>query len=201
MRRAKQKAETRKRILEATEEIFREKGFEDATLREVAERAGITAGNIYIHFTDKVALFVEVVKAGIDGEVAEALQTYPLDAPILDQLLHVPRRFLGFYAQNPPLARQFLRESLFLTGPEKELIDLNSAGYLQFVTAQIEASKGRGEVQPDADSALLASACFRLYLTVVMDFVTSADPDPDASITELRKFYAMLLGVPVEMPT
>ena len=52
--------ETRKAILEAAREVFVDDGFEQASMRKVAQRAGITHGTIYLHFRDKEDLFYQV---------------------------------------------------------------------------------------------------------------------------------------------
>lgn len=44
---------TRARILEAALALFREQGFEDTTMRQVAERAGVSVGSAYYYFESK----------------------------------------------------------------------------------------------------------------------------------------------------
>jgi AcrR family transcriptional regulator len=45
--------ETRARILEAALDLFRERGYEAATMRAIAERAGVSLGNAYYYFRSK----------------------------------------------------------------------------------------------------------------------------------------------------
>lgn len=45
--------ETRARILEAALELFNERGFDDATMREIAARAGVATGAAYYYFASK----------------------------------------------------------------------------------------------------------------------------------------------------
>lgn len=52
----KKSEETRVRILEAALGIFRERGFERATMREIAEAAGVATGAAYYYFDSKDAL-------------------------------------------------------------------------------------------------------------------------------------------------
>jgi len=47
---------TRARILEAALRVFRERGFHDATMREVASAAGVAVGAAYYYFDSKTAL-------------------------------------------------------------------------------------------------------------------------------------------------
>lgn len=56
-RRATPKSEeTRRRILEAALEIFRERGFEGATMRDIAARAEVATGAAYYYFDSKEAI-------------------------------------------------------------------------------------------------------------------------------------------------
>lgn len=59
--------ETYEKILPAAKEEFLEKGFEQASMREIASRAGISAAGIYRHFKDKEELFARVVQPAIDA--------------------------------------------------------------------------------------------------------------------------------------
>ncbi len=54
-------AEKRNRILEAAYETFGTLGFQRATLKDIAERASLSAGTIYTYFTDKRDLFKQAV--------------------------------------------------------------------------------------------------------------------------------------------
>ena len=52
---------TRQAILQAAYELFLEKGYAAASMRQIAERAGLALGGIYNHFTNKDAIFSELV--------------------------------------------------------------------------------------------------------------------------------------------
>lgn len=53
-------AHTRSLLLDAAEEVFAEKGFNTATLDDIAQAAGYTKGAIYKHFAGKEELFLAV---------------------------------------------------------------------------------------------------------------------------------------------
>src|SRR5215207_5655480 len=52
---------TRERILRAAEEVFGDRGFERASVAEIAGRAGVALGTFYIYFPDKKSAFIELV--------------------------------------------------------------------------------------------------------------------------------------------
>jgi AcrR family transcriptional regulator len=69
--RRRRKAERPKEILEAAFEEFARNGYAASTLDQVAERAGVTKGTIYVYFDSKEHLFISMVreftKAALDA--------------------------------------------------------------------------------------------------------------------------------------
>jgi len=63
--RAERAADRRQAIIEAAFETFIEEGYAATRLDDVAKRAGVAKGTIYLHFKDKQALFEELVRSAI----------------------------------------------------------------------------------------------------------------------------------------
>src|ERR1700732_2535094 len=63
--RAARAAERREAIIEAALDEFIARGFAATRLDDVAKRAGVAKGTIYLHFKDKEALFEEMIRAAI----------------------------------------------------------------------------------------------------------------------------------------
>jgi AcrR family transcriptional regulator len=63
--RAARAAERREAIIEAALEEFVARGFAATRLDDVAQRAGVAKGTIYLHFEDKEALFQELVRTAL----------------------------------------------------------------------------------------------------------------------------------------
>jgi AcrR family transcriptional regulator len=53
---------TRRKLLEATRELVREKGYSHTTMQDVAERAGMTSGAIYGNFKNRDELFLALAE-------------------------------------------------------------------------------------------------------------------------------------------
>lgn len=73
---AKKSEETRARILEAALAIFRDRGFEQATMREIASRAEVATGAAYYYFDSKDAIvmaFYERSQAAMHPAIEAAL--------------------------------------------------------------------------------------------------------------------------------
>jgi len=63
--RAARAAERRQAIIEAALDEFVARGFAATRLDDVAKRAGVAKGTIYLHFKDKEALFQELIRAAL----------------------------------------------------------------------------------------------------------------------------------------
>lgn len=63
------KETTRRRILDAAGQAFRERGVAETGVDEVMRRAGLTHGGFYAHFRDKTELIAEACTAAFDGAV------------------------------------------------------------------------------------------------------------------------------------
>lgn len=71
--RALAKLRTREKILAAAKALFTERGYEGATIRDIASGAGMSTGAVFASFTDKSDLFAEIVRAEHDA-LHEALR-------------------------------------------------------------------------------------------------------------------------------
>ncbi|NVO13650.1 MAG: TetR/AcrR family transcriptional regulator [Rhodoplanes sp.] len=90
--RAEKTAARRDAILRAALDEFSERGFASARLDDVARRAGIAKGTIYLYFRDKEALFQDLIIAMLGPLIAEmkALPTHDVPARVaLERLLGV----------------------------------------------------------------------------------------------------------------
>src|SRR5579863_5246167 len=63
--RAERAADRRLAIIEAAFETFIDQGYAATRLDDVAKRAGVAKGTIYLHFKDKQALFEELVRTAL----------------------------------------------------------------------------------------------------------------------------------------
>src|SRR3954468_1462255 len=66
---AAHKLSTRRRIVEAASQAFRERGVAETGVDEVMRRAGLTHGGFYAHFRDKTELVAEACGSAFDEAV------------------------------------------------------------------------------------------------------------------------------------
>ncbi|WP_245430910.1 TetR/AcrR family transcriptional regulator [Rhodoplanes roseus] len=83
-------------ILRAALDEFSERGFASARLDDVAKRAGVAKGTIYLYFEDKETLFEELIRATLGPLIAE-LKTLPTHDVTARAALE---RLLGAFAKE-----------------------------------------------------------------------------------------------------
>ena len=106
--------ETKQKILDAALGMFRQRGFEESTMRDIAKQAGVATGLAYYYFPKKEDLVMEFyvqVNAGMRPLVATALNSSNRLEKKLRALIQVKfdyfepdRKFLGAlssYSANP----------------------------------------------------------------------------------------------------
>ena len=95
------RAERRRQLLEVSRGVFAARGFEAATLEEIAEQAGVTRPIVYGHFGDKQRLFEAVVDAEIarvTTAVGDALAEPGEPRELLERGL---RAFFAYVQEHP----------------------------------------------------------------------------------------------------
>jgi AcrR family transcriptional regulator len=128
-----QRGGTRLRIRSVALELFSEQGYERTSLREIAERLGVTKAALYYHFRSKediVASLFDDLIAEIDELVgwAERQPSTPeLRAEILDRYLAIMRstgrELMRFHQENQPAIRD-LKPSTVMRERFRTLADL-----------------------------------------------------------------------------
>lgn len=91
----KQQSEARRdAILSAAFDEFSARGFAATRLDDIAKRAGVAKGTIYLHFADKETLFQEIVRTVMGPVVASVETLPPADLPIRVVLEHLIDTFI-----------------------------------------------------------------------------------------------------------
>jgi AcrR family transcriptional regulator len=92
--RAMRAAGRRQAIVDAALDEFITRGFAATRLDDVAKRAGVAKGTIYLHFKDKEALFEELIRTAIVPVVDRITTPPPLNGSVRDALEGFAKTFI-----------------------------------------------------------------------------------------------------------
>jgi len=192
--REKQKAATRRLILDTARTLFETDGFKDTTMRKVALRAEIGLGTIYKHFKNKAALLVAALHDDLTRLYAAADSRVPEHKPLRQQLLQIARPFYAYYTARPALTRAYLTNLFTLDEELLEPINAFDEAYAESITQLVERARGRGEIGPEQDNACVAMAYMANYFFVLANFfIRYNETDPEKLLSLLDALLAQTL--------
>ncbi len=99
-RRKRQLEETREKILHAARDLFIEQGFEEVTMRAIAQAIEYTPTAIYHHFESKQDLFAQLCRSDFDHLARHFLKAALIPDPI-DRIRAIGEAYLDFAIQYP----------------------------------------------------------------------------------------------------
>ncbi len=155
--RAQSKLKTRRRVLDAARELFMERGYEAATIRDIASAAGLSTGAVFASFVDKTDLFNVVMAEDFQRQVEALRQAAKPDAKVEDAVMAVLEAGYRFHGAQLPLLQAAISLS-WSHGLGGEFGDRPSFGLA--LDALVEAlSRGveSGELKADAEALRLAA--------------------------------------------
>jgi AcrR family transcriptional regulator len=150
--RADKSAFRREAILAAALEEFSTRGFAAARLEDVAARAGVGKGTIYLHFRDKEALFQELVTTLLVPFIANLEAVPPAGLPIRAVL----ERFIDLFLREIYCTeRRKLIRLVMTEGPRfPQLAEFHYNNVVKraiaAMRALLEGAHRRGELRNDA---------------------------------------------------
>ena len=195
--RERAKAERRRRLRDAALAVFAEKGFEAATTREIAERAGVGAATLFRYAQEKRDLLLMIVNDDLAAINDESFATLDPDAALLDALLHLFTARYTYWAANPALAREAIHVTV-LARAERDTFETQRYRHrrnhlLVTLVDLIARDQARGRVRADYDPAFLAEYFLDIYIAQRRRWLADATPVASAGIAELRHMLTLAL--------
>ncbi|MFO1055458.1 MAG: HVA1 family protein [Dongiaceae bacterium] len=156
-RRKRDKEATKQALLAAAMQVFAAHGYDAATTREIAARAGSNEQLIQRYFGGKAGLLLAVLERYGSAE-RQACTPPPAQGGVADEIAG----FLAFHLRHGWACRDFLRVALgrAMVDPEvaAELGQLVTASRVPCLRQRLEALRDRGAVAAGADLEAVATA-------------------------------------------
>src|ERR1700704_3904064 len=98
--RAERTAERRAAIIEAALDEFISRGFTATRIDDVARRAGVAKGTIYLHFKDKESMFEELIRTALGPLIGRLHAPPPTGGSVRDAVEGFARNFISEVANT-----------------------------------------------------------------------------------------------------
>lgn len=147
-------------IMAAAKEVFTEKGYHEALISDIADRAGVVEGSIYRFFANKRDLLVKVVELWFENILREDAEQFSAVSGTWNRIRFLIYHHLMSIRRDAALSRlMFLEIRPSADYRTSRLFELNRA-YTQRLTEVVKEGIDSGELRPDASPSLVRDMVF-----------------------------------------
>lgn len=170
--RASKREGTREKIRAAAWELFSTVGYEETTTQAIAKRAGVAAGTVFLHASDKADLLFLVMHDRLSDCVEERFATMPKEGATLDRLMHVFSGLFRMYAQTPSVAGAFVKSFPGASGPNAQRMTTMTFGFFHRLSLLLAEGQAKGELARDFEPIAAAQNVFALYFMALLTWIS-----------------------------
>lgn len=190
--RERNKAERRRRVVAAARAVFSERGYEDATTREIATRAGVAVGTVFVYARDKRDLLMTIVNDDLEAVTDESFaRVDDGERPLLEKLITLFEPRYRYWVRDPELSTFALHETAAArvrdVPSETERFYRRRHRMIGKIAELVAAEQRAGRLgTPDTPEAI-ALFLFGTYLAHARFWLSERDPDVADGIARLRR--------------
>lgn len=162
-RREKARIQTEEKIRKTAARLFRKQGFEQTTIRQIAETADLGLGTVYNYVDDKHGLLDLISKDDLERVTREAFETLPEKTPIADALLHVFTSLYAHHKRQPDLAFIIVKELTFSRDTKRKERENRFEKFNQRLAELIQQAQKRGELGSHFQAGEAATILFGVH--------------------------------------
>ncbi len=199
--------ERRRRVLEAAEALFHEKGLEATGMREIAQRAGVGTGTIFLYSPDKRGLLLLIHNEQLRLCHERAFATLDPASGPLDQIVHVFRAQYEYLARDTRLSLQAMQEASYFSRADRKIPELEASDYVRRKAASrkrlrelVSKQQERGNIRAEVDPVDVVEISMAIYVSEVREWLTSIEletdtiPDVARGVEQLRHRLGLALA-------
>jgi AcrR family transcriptional regulator len=163
-RRQAAKIRTRQKVLDAARALFAERGYDAATIRDIAKGAGMSTGAVFANFQDKAELFECVFAEEMAGLLQDIQTAAGHEGRVAERLAEGLTAGYHRSLEHLPLMQAMIARSWF----QPEAADERSRTFvkpiIEAVIAVLQAGISEGELRQDLDQLVLGRMIWDTFI-------------------------------------
>jgi len=189
--RERNKAERRRRVLEAARAVFKEFGYENATTREIATRAGVAVGTVFVYARDKRDLLMTIVNDDLEAVTETSFANLDGDQPFLEKLIALFEPRYRYWVRDPEISTFALHETAAArvkdVPSETDRFYRRRGRMLERIAEMVEVEQRAGRLGTPDDPPTIALFLMGTYLAHARFWLSERDPQVAEGIARLRR--------------
>ena len=164
-RRQVAKARTRLKVLEAARNLFAERGYDAATIRDIAKGAGMSTGAVFANFQDKAELFEAVFAEEMAALAEDFAAGIAIDDTTAARLAGGLTAGYHRALDHLPLMQAMVARSWFQPEDADKRVREFLAPIMSALSEVLQAGIAKGELRQDIDVSMIARMVWDIYLS------------------------------------
>lgn len=188
------------RVKQAARELFATVGYDEATMRQIAKKAGVALGTVFAYATTKRDLLFVVSNDLLDGARYRAEASLQPDRTLQHNFLMFCGIFFKVLQTQPELSKLVFRELLFYdSGIHAARARANRVRTLKSITDLVANAHERGEIRVAESPDFIAWVLFSIFQAENRRWLALERRNLEEGMTHLWRSVALLLnGVSVK---
>jgi AcrR family transcriptional regulator len=193
-RRQANKEDKLRRIKDAARALFIANGYDETSMREIAQRAGVALGTPFSYAADKRDLLFLTVNDELEEAALRAAAAVTDKTPVRQNLLAAFRVVYEFFGREPRLARLTLREMQFYqVGPQAERFLQTRNRMIELSVRAIAIAQRNGEIRADEDARTVGMVVFSSFQMAIRLWLMRKRVRVEDGVSELARFIDVIL--------
>jgi len=185
----------RRQIMDGAQAVFLARGFDAASMGEIARKAGVSKGTLYVYFDSKEKLFEAIAHEVCGGQAEAVFCLDPADHDVESVLTRLGRGFVGFLCRSGSMSPLRTIISISERMPEigTEFYEAGPAEGVRKLSAYLEAQVASGVLVIEDCEVAAAQFLDSCLATILKPLLFNASEPP----TDARRDH--VVGIAVRM--
>jgi AcrR family transcriptional regulator len=184
-----------RRIRDAARSLFIANGYDDTSTREIAVRAGVALGTLFLYAANKRDLLFLVVNDELEDVTLRAAAAVKAEAPFLGNLLSAFRQLYDFFGREPRLARLALREMTFYdAGHQAKRFIKTRERMISLCSEVVRMAQEKGELAAKGDAQKIGAVIFAVFQIEVRRWLAPRRVEVEEGLSRLRESLEIVMA-------
>jgi len=162
--------ETKRKIIEVSETLFTENGYDSTTVQDICNKAEISKGAFFYHFPTKEFLFLEILDkylSELDKRMNEIEKRSKNTLKAMEEMVVILEEIFITSEGKFTIFLEFLRKASKETEIMKK-ISYQFQKYKKYVYEMIEKGKREGNIKKEIDSEFISQLIISLAIGMIL---------------------------------
>lgn len=194
-RRELNKEDKLRRIKEAARSLFVTNGYDEASTRQIAVRAGVGLGTLFLYAANKRDLLFLVVNDDLEAVADRAAAAVRSDVPLIENLIIVFRPLYEFFGKERALSRLTLREMMFYeSGPQARRFINTRQKMTDLCNDIVRIAQSRNEIKSGDRYRKAGDVLFAVFQIGIRKWLTTRRSSVADGLRSLRESLEIVIN-------